>query len=94
MANAVDQQAVDAQMVMTSMRITQDQARSLEIVSSITGHTKAELIREALDNMFAELTTQEALEALISAHRERLLVEQEELRQRNPQRGRPKLAKT
>lgn len=93
MAKADDQQAVDAQMVMTSMRITQDQARSLEIVSSITGHTKAELIREALDNLFAELTTQDALDALVAAHRERLRVEQDELRQRNPQRNGPKLAK-
>lgn len=87
MAKADAQQAVDDQMVMTSLRITKDQARSLEIVSSITGRTKAELVREALDDMFAELTTPESLESLVAAHRERILLEQEELRQRNPKRG-------
>lgn len=92
MAKADAQQAVDDQMVMTSFRISKDQARSLEIVSSITGRTKAELIRQALDDMFAELTKPEHVEALVEAHRERLLMEQAELRKRNL--GHPKPDKT
>jgi len=83
MAKADAQQAVDDQMVMTSLRISKDQARSLEIVSSITGRTKADVVRDALDRMFAELTTPESLDALMEAHRERLLMQQEELRERN-----------
>lgn len=92
MAKADAQPAVDDQMVMTSFRISKDQARSLEIVASITGRTKADIVRQALDDMFAELTTPESVEALVAAHRERLLMEQEELRKRNPKRTKVKAA--
>jgi predicted DNA-binding protein len=73
-------QTSDEQMVMTSFRITKAQARGLELVADLTGRTKAELVREALDEKFAELTTTEAVEAMVATHRERLLRQQEELR--------------
>ncbi|MEV8150520.1 hypothetical protein AB0O52_20550 [Arthrobacter sp. NPDC080073] len=67
-------------LVMTSFRITKNQARALELVSELTGRTKAAIVRDSLNATFKELTRPEAVDIMANAHRERLERQQEELR--------------
>ncbi|MEO5316216.1 hypothetical protein PV772_19210 [Pseudarthrobacter sp. CC12] len=70
--------------VMTSLRITKNQARSLELVSQLTGRTKADIHRQALDALFKEMTRPEAVEKMMNAHRENLERKQAELKNALP----------
>ncbi|WP_427019447.1 hypothetical protein ACQCSX_22640 (plasmid) [Pseudarthrobacter sp. P1] len=73
----------DAQeLVMASFRITKAQARALEIVSDLTRKTKAEVVREALDDKITQLTSVESVQAMADAYRERLFEQTSLLQQR------------
>lgn len=61
------------QMVMQSYRITKAQARALEIVSTLTGRKKAEIVREAIDEKITKLASMDSVEQMAAAYRERLL---------------------
>lgn len=61
------------QMVMQSYRITKAQARALEIVSTLTGRKKAEIVREAIDEKITKLASMDSVEQMATAYRERLL---------------------
>lgn len=74
-------QESDEEMVMTSVRLTPTQVRSLDIVSQLTGRKKAEIIREALDAEFERLSSPEEAEAMAEVHRKRVLKQTEQLRE-------------
>ena len=76
-------QADDEQdLVMASFRITKAQARALEIVSDLTRKTKAEVVREALDDKITQLTSVESVQAMADAYKKRLLEQTSLLQQR------------
>lgn len=61
------------QMVMQSYRITKAQARALEIVSTLTGRKKAEIVREAIDEKITKLASMDSVDQMAADYRERLL---------------------
>lgn len=63
----------EQELVMASFRITKYQARALELVSELTRRTKAEVVREALDDKLTQLTSVESVQAMADAFRDRLL---------------------
>lgn len=83
---AVDEanQGADEEMVMTSIRLTRAQVRSLDIVSQLTGRKKAEIVREALEAEFERLSSPEEAEAMAEIHRQRVLKQTEQLRRMLP----------
>lgn len=72
----------EQELVMASFRITKAQARALEIISDLTRKTKAEVVREALDDKITQLTSVESVQAMADAYREHLLEQTSLLQQR------------
>jgi len=72
----------EQELVMASFRITKAQARALEIVSELTRKTKAEVVREALDDKITQLTSVESVQAMADAYRDRLFEQTSLLQQR------------
>jgi predicted DNA-binding protein len=71
----------DDQMVMASFRITKSQAKALDLVSELTGRTKTEVVREAISEKIARLSSIESIEEMTVAYRRRLTEQAELLEQ-------------